>query len=72
MPAGDQVRNAAQSMKAQAAQNRQQAVEMRKAEDELLRVANQMDNDAANLERQAGEADAAEVRSQDMMNKFSS
>lgn len=70
MPAGDQVRDAAKKMKEQAAQNRQQAIDMRKAEDELLRVANQLDNEVASLERQAQEVDSAEVRSQDMMNKY--
>lgn len=48
----------------------QQAVEMRKAEDELLRAANQLDNEAANLEQQAQEADNTEARSQDMMDKY--
>jgi hypothetical protein len=70
MTAGDEVGDAAKKTRAQARQKRDQASEMHQLEDDLKRVAGQLDNQATILEQQAVESDEVETRTRQTMEKF--
>ena len=72
MAVEDQIRDTARNMRLQAQRNRNQADEMHKSEEDLRRVAGQLDSQATILERQATESNDAESRAQQTMDKFKS
>jgi len=70
MTTGDEIREAARKTRLKAQQNREKAIDMRKAEDNLIRISGELDEQVKVLERQAKESDDAEKHAKESVDKF--
>lgn len=70
MTTGDEIREAARKTRLKAQQSRDKAVDMRKAEDDLVRISSELDTQVTVLEHQARESDDAERHAKESVDKF--
>jgi len=70
MTTGDEIRETARKTRLKAQQNREKAVGMRKAEDDLVQISSELDKQVTILEHQAKESDDAERHAKESVDKF--
>lgn len=70
MTMGDEIREAARKTRLKAQQSREKVVDMRKAEDDLVRISGELDKQVTVLEHQAKESDDAERHAKESVDNF--
>ena len=70
MSAGNEIRDAARKIRAQADQSREQVVDLHDSQKELELIADKLEDEARTLDAQAKDSDDAETRAERTMDKI--